>query len=128
MNANHVSIVLYGHDAHLLELRKWFLHSCGYRVLSAMTSTELTALPSAPTIQLLALCHTLSPAECIAAATLASTRWPAIKKLALVRDGSKAPAEICSEVFHPLDAPARLLTMVNELVGHSGGSSHSHSV
>jgi len=127
MNANHVSIVLYGHDIHLLELRRWFLHSCGYRVFAAMSLGELDTLPLAPQMHLLTLCHTLSPAECVAAAAVASSRWPAIKKLALVRDGSKAPAEIRSEVFHPFDAPTHLLMMVSELVGHSGSSSHSHT-
>jgi len=127
MNANDVSIVLYGHDIHLLELRRWFLHSCGYRVLSAMNLSELDALPLAPQIHLLTLCHTLSAAECVAAAEVASSRWPAIKKLALVRDGSRAPAEIRSEVFHPFDAPTHLLTMVSQLVGHSVSSSHSHT-
>jgi len=127
MNANHVSIVLYGHDIHLLELRRWFLHSCGYRVFSAMSLGELDALPQAPPIQLLTLCHTLSPAECVAAAAVASSRWPAIKKLAFVRDGCKAPAEIRSEVFHPFDAPAHLLAMVSELVGHSVSSPHAHT-
>lgn len=127
MDATHITVVLYGRDAHLLELRKWFLHSCGYRVFSAMNLADLDAIPLEPPIDLLALCHTLSPDECAAAAAHASSRWPNVKKLAMVHDGSKCLAEIRSEVFHPLNAPSHLLTMVSELVGHAGSSPHSHT-
>jgi hypothetical protein len=127
MNATQISIVLFGHDARLLETRKWALHSLGYRVLTAMHLAELDRIPKTPPIDLLVLCHTLSAKECAHAVARASSRWPAIKKLALVRDASKRASQVLDQVLQTLDVPARLLTKVSELVGYAGSSSYSHT-
>jgi len=127
MTATQISIVLFGHDARLLETRKWALHSLGYRVLTAMHLAELDRIPNSPPVDLLVLCHTLSAKECAHAAAHASSRWPAIKKLALVRDSAKRPSKLLSQVRQTLDVSGRLLTMVSELVGHASSSPCSHT-
>src|ERR1700688_2914389 len=127
MRATQISIVMFGHNAHLLETRRWVLQSLGYRVHTIRRSAELDTLPLAPPVSLLVLCHTLSPKECGDAVTRASSRWPEIKKLVLLRDSSKKPSDLLGKVQHTLDIPARLLNTVTELVGYSGSSTYSHT-
>jgi hypothetical protein len=127
MNTSQISIVLFGHDARILDSRKWALHGLGYRVLSVMNLADLDRVPATPAIDLLVLCHTLSAKESAQAVAQASARWPAIKKLALVRDPAKRPSRIMGQVRQTLDGPARLLATVSELVGYAGSSSYSHT-
>ena len=56
-----------------------------------------------------------------------SLKKKAVKKLALVRDPAKRPSQILGQVRQTLDGPARLLTVVSELVGYAGSSSYSHT-
>lgn len=127
MKVDHISILLYGRDAHLLELRKWFLHSLGYRVYTAMTLAEFSAIPASPQISLITLCHTLSERECPAVIASASARWPEIKSLTLPRDVLRSASAVRDKTMHPIDAPTHLLTRVGELVGYAGSSSYSHT-
>jgi len=121
------SIVMYGHDARLLETRKWVLHGLGYPVQTVLRLSDLNRIPATPPVALLVLCHTLSPKECQDAIARASSRWPGIKKLALVRDSSKATSDVVSKVLQTMDIPARLLTTVRELVGCVSSSTYSHT-
>jgi hypothetical protein len=127
LKATQISILLYGHNARLLESRKWALQSRGYRVYAILQLTNFEDVPLAPRMDLLVLCHTVTPKECAAAVACASARWPEIKKLALVRDLGKRPAGILSRVLQTLDGPNRLLSTVTELVGYAGSSSYSHT-
>ena len=127
MKATQISIVLLGHDAHQLETRKWALLSLGYRVLVLMHRAELDRVPADPAIDLLVLCPTLSSKECAQAVAAASSRWPEIKALALVRDNSRRPSKLLAQVRQTLDVPGRLLTMVSELVGYARSSPCSHT-
>jgi hypothetical protein len=126
MNTSQISIVLFGHDARRLESRKWALHGLGYRVLTVMHLADLDSIPITPAIDLLVLCYTLSAKESGQAVADASARWPAIKKLALVRE-PKRGSGVLGQVRQTLDGPARLLTVVSELVGYAGSSSYSHT-
>jgi hypothetical protein len=127
MKATQITILMYGRDAHLLETRKWVLQSLGYRVLAIQRLAELNHIPLTPPVSLLVLCHTLSSKEGADAIARANSRWPEIKKLALVRDNSKNPSDLLGQVMHTLDGPALLLNMVGQLVGHAGSSSYSHT-
>ena len=127
MKPTHISIVLFGRDAHLLETRKWVLQSLGYRVLTVDRASELLDIPSTPPVALLVLCHTLSARECALGTAQASKRWPQVKKLALVRQGSQTPAGMLDQVLETLDGPTRLLATIGELVGYAGSSSYSHT-
>src|SRR5579862_7722187 len=98
MRATQISIVMFGHNAHLLETRGWVLQSLGYRVQTIRRCTDLDKIPLTPPVSLLVLCHTLSPKECEDAVTRASSRWPEMKKLVLLRDSSKKPSQVLDKV------------------------------
>ena len=127
MKSNQISVLIYGHDARLLESRKWVLQSCGYRALSVRNLATLNRVPLTPPINLLVLCYTLSPRECESAIAHAKLRWPNLKELALVRyNAARDSSPVLSYVQRALDAPDRLLSMVGQLVGYSTSSSYSH--
>jgi hypothetical protein len=126
MKSKHISVLIYGHDARLLESRKWVLQSCGYRALSIRNLAGLNRVPQNPQIQLLVLCYTLTAKECESAIAHAKLRWPNVKELALVRYSAGESAPILADVQKALDAPDPLLSMVGELVGHASSSSYSH--
>ena len=120
-----ISILMFGRDAHLLETRQLLFQSLGYRVLTIERLAELERIPQDPEIALIVLCHTLSAKERTDAVAQASSRWPGIRKLALVERNSKPPREVLGRVRHALDG--RLLSMVSELVGYAGSSPCSHT-
>jgi hypothetical protein len=127
MKSSQISILIYSRDAHLLETRRWVLESRGYRVLPVMHLSDLDRVPLTPPVSLLVLCHTLSTKERTAAIDHASARWPEIKKLALIQDGSKRSTAILRHVRQSLDGAARLLDTVRELVGYAASSTYSHT-
>ena len=127
MKSNQISVLIYGHDARLLESRKWVLQGCGYRALSVRNVAAFNQVPLTPPIHLLVLCSTLSPAECESAIAHAKLRWPNVKELALVRHhASRDLAPVLSDVHKAVDAPDPMLSMIGQLVGHSTSSSYSH--
>jgi hypothetical protein len=127
MDTMHISVVLYGRDAHLLELRRWFLHSLGYRVFTAMQLSDLDLIPIEQPVALITLCHTVSAADYTATVAKAALRWPDIKSLSLARDGSGISSAINLEAPRPMDAPTHLSNMITQLVGHSGSSPRSQA-
>jgi hypothetical protein len=127
MKSNQISVLIYGHDARLLESRKWVLQGCGYRALSVPTLAALNRVPLTPPINLLVLCYTVSTRECESAIAHAKLRWPNVKELALVRyNAVRESSPVLSAVQKALDAPDPLLSMVGQLVGHSTSSPCSH--
>ena len=127
MKSNQISVLIYGHDARLLESRKWVLQSCGYRALSVGTVAALSKVPLTPPIDLLVLCYTVTPSECESAIAHAKLRWPNVKELALVRhNAARDLAPVLGDLHRALDAPDPMLSMVGQLVGHSASSSCSH--
>ena len=127
MKSNQISVLIYGHDARLLESRKWVLQSCGYRALSIRNVAALNQVPLTPPIDLLVLCYTLSPTECESVIAHAKLRWPNVKELALVRySAARDLLPALGELHRALDAPNPMLSMVGQLVGHSASSSCSH--
>ncbi|HEX3569673.1 MAG TPA: hypothetical protein VHU44_02505 [Acidobacteriaceae bacterium] len=127
MKSKQISVLIYGHDARLLESRKWVLQSFGYRALSVRHLAGLNRVSLTPPIDLLVLCYTLTPKECDSAIAYAKLRWPNVKELALVRySAAREAAPVPAHVLKALDAPDPLLSMVSQLVGHSTSSSYSH--
>ena len=127
MKSNQISVLIYGHDARLLESRKWVLQGCGYRALSVRNVSALNQVPLTPPIDLLVLCHGVPPEECESAIANARLRWPNVKELALVRHhAGRDLTPVLSDVHKALDAPDPMLSMIGQLVGHSTSSSYSH--
>lgn len=124
MKADHSSILIFGHDEHLLLTRQWVLQSRGYRVLTASRLSQINSIPASPPMKLLLLCHTLRPTETAAAMSHARARWPGIKSLELIAEDSRAPAGILGQLLHTMDGPAKLVSLVDNLVGSSTPFSH----
>ena len=127
MKSSPISILIYGRDSRLLETRKWVLESCGYRALTVMHLADIDRIPPSPPVSLLVLCQTLSVKERAAALAHATSRWPDIKKLALIQNGSRKSTAILRQVRHTLDGAARLVDTVRELVGYAASSTYSHT-
>jgi hypothetical protein len=117
MKANKTSIIVYGYDEHLLATRQWVLQSRGYRVFTAANLAKFKSIPLSVPVRLLILCHSLSAEECDAATLLATSRWPGIKSLVLDFDGTRMPAGLLGQLLHTNDGPAKLLSVVNEIIG-----------
>ena len=116
MKLNQTSILMYGHDQHLLATRQWVLQSRGYRVLTVEHLSAIGSIPQTPPVKLLLLCHSVTQREGDAAIALATARWPEIQRLALVADSGRAPAGILGQLLHTMDGPAKLISMVGELL------------
>jgi len=126
MKSHQISVLMYGHDASLLDSRKWVLESRGYRVHTIQRLSQLNHIPATSPVSLLVLCHTLTSQDAVDASTRASARWPGLKQLQLVADSSRYPSQVLGQVMHTLDGPGRLIHKVSELVGHSASSTYSH--
>ena len=117
MKANKVSIVVFGHDEHLLATRQWVLQSRGYRVFTVSDASRLaTIAPNLP-VKLIIVCHSVSAEECAAVMALSTARWPSIEHLVLDADGSRMPDGLLGQLLHTMDGPAKLLSVVNEIIG-----------
>lgn len=119
MKKNQSSILIVGHDEHLLATRQWVLQSRGYQVLTVSTPDAIRTVPSSAPIRLVMLCHTLTPEETDGAGREAGERWPGVKCLNLIAEESRAPTGILGQLLHTMDGPGKLLAMVSELVGSS---------
>lgn len=127
MKATQDAIVLYGHDARLLNIRKWALESRGYRVLTVQNLGQLDRVPRTTSAALLVLCHTLSQKQCDQAVKRAAVRWPQIQSLSLLRDGAKRPKKFFGRIPETFVGATRLLSTVSELVGTVSSSPYSHT-
>lgn len=105
------SILVYGHEATLLQTRAWVLGTAGYRVFC--TKYKLESNSSEP-IDLLVLCHTLSPEERRNALLTLASEWPEAKKLQL-RPSSGLPENDVG-IFDIFEGPRGLLQKVDELL------------
>lgn len=119
MKRHQSSILIVGHDEHLLATRQWVLQTRGYQVATVADSVAVQKLRLSVPVRLLVLCHTLSAAEREAVTEAAIARWPGLKVLTLVADPGRAPSGILGQLLHTMDGPGKLLTMVTELVGSS---------
>jgi hypothetical protein len=119
MKSTKTSIVMYGHDQQLLATRQWVLQTRGYRVFIVPHPSKFASIPQNPPMKLLILCHSLTPEECGAAIALATARWPGIQTLTLDADGTRMPDGLLGQLLHTMDGPAKLISIVTELIGSS---------
>lgn len=119
MKKNQSSILIVGHDDHLLATRQWVLQSRGYKVFTMEDAGLIEKVPASAPVRLVVLCHTLSEAERAAAARISTERWPGVKILTLVAESGRTPSGILGQLLHTMDGPDKLLSMVNEAVGTS---------
>ena len=75
------SILLYGHDATLLETRRWVLETARFKVVTAVALPAVLTLMTQGSPELLVLCHTLTADERGAAIAAAAALRPPVKTL-----------------------------------------------
>jgi DNA-binding NtrC family response regulator len=119
MKKNQSSILIVGHDEHLLATRQWVLQTRGYQVVTVQDPAEIRKLPASAPVRLIVLCHTLSDSERETATRTSGTRWPGVKSLTLMAESGRMPSGILGQLLHTMDGPGKLLSMVTEAVGSS---------
>jgi hypothetical protein len=120
-----MSILLYGRDKHLLGTRLLLLQRAGYRVLVATELAQIDVLSRVEVIDLLMLCHSLTPEECGHVIDFCQFRWPFMKSLVLSALGSRCEGKSPDRVFETSQGPAKLLATLGHILDHQS-SSHSH--
>lgn len=113
MKHEPVTVVIFGCDKSLQETRQWVLQTRGYRALIALDVDTIQALPRARRIDLLLICHSVPQAERDAALAIAESRWPGCRNLVLTPDQSRIPTGILGQLFHTMDGPAKLISLVS---------------
>jgi hypothetical protein len=119
MKKSQSSILIVGHDEHLLATRQWVLQTRGYQVLTVHEPATIQKVKLSAPVRLVVLCHTLCDTERELAIAAAETRWPGVKTLTLVAESGRTPSGILGQLLHTMDGPAKLLSMVTEAVGSS---------
>lgn len=91
-------LLLYGSDAKLLETRRMVLEREGYHISAITDPISTEPYLSKTPFDLLILCHTLSPDDCLRVLSLVRLRWPRISTLHLVRGASSRPETLLAAV------------------------------
>jgi len=118
------SILIFGHDALLLETRSRLLEQTGYQVCRVANFDDLERILAAGQIDLLVLCHSLSMEECERSIAL-TFAWPQMKSLILTAGPKGYADQITGAVLDAMDGPAKLLSTVGKLV-ESESKAHTH--
>jgi hypothetical protein len=120
-----IFVVFYGRKQRLLDTRRRLLQEAGYQVWTARKIPEVFAITTEERIDVLILCHTLSPEERAWAIAFADVQSPPLKSIVLGARKSGYRGEVSQNVFDARDLPAALLAAMASLVG-GPSSAHSH--
>jgi hypothetical protein len=123
--ARPISLVLYGRKQRLLDMRRRLLQEAGYQVWTAGKIPDVFAIITEEPIDVLILCHTLSPEECEWAIAFADVQSPPLKIVVLSARKSGYRGEVPQNGLDASDLPADLLAAMASLVG-GPSSVHSH--
>ncbi len=112
------SILLYGHDARLLETRRWILEGCDFQVRTVSSLLALHETISTRQIDVMILCHSLSSEECERALDVAHLNSPGIKTLVLTAQDSICASAAGDDdaVLDTWEGPRVLLDTVQKLL------------
>jgi hypothetical protein len=110
------NILVYGHDANLLEIRGLILKKAGFNVWAAANSEDAAILALCQKIDVFILCHTLSKKECAAALDMAQSRRPAMKMVILTTRQSIVVRGKNFEFLSTFDGPAALVATAIRLL------------
>ena len=119
MRKNQSSILIVGTDEHLNATRQWVLQTRGYQVVAVARPELIQRVAKEAPVRLVVLCHSLTEQECRRAADSAARRWPGVKHLVLTAESQRMPTGLLGQLLHTMDGPAKLLSMVSDLVGTS---------
>ncbi len=110
------SVVLFGHDTHLLQTRGWLLASIGSRVTVVLDLPELLQVIVTEPCDLLILCHSLSSSDCAGALSLASRYAPKMRIVGLESGNPLTRHAFPPEVVISETGPARLVSTLESLL------------
>jgi DNA-binding response OmpR family regulator len=110
------SILVYGHEARLLETRRWVLEKAGFGVQVTMELQELERLTVNQGPDLLILCHTLSVNDCGEVLQRARELRPEMKVLLLTKHFPVSPEGAEVEVLSAFIGPKVLLATVEKVL------------
>jgi DNA-binding response OmpR family regulator len=108
------TVLIYGCDPRVLEVRRLLLRAQGYAVFAISDLSQMEGI--LVRVDLLIVCHSVPEADCTLAKDLAASRWPGIRDLILVALAAESDCIHGAERFFTIDGPARLVSVVRELV------------
>jgi DNA-binding NtrC family response regulator len=117
------SILMYGRNPSLLEIRARVLRSASYRVKTASCLEDIPQILSEEQIDMVILCHTVSPEDCdrVLALTALSPQTDSL----VLTSGSRGCHSQFGFAFDTTDGPAKLVSTIGKLV-ETASKSHTH--
>jgi hypothetical protein len=110
------SILVFGHDATLLETRRLVLKSVGFRVWTALEATLAIQILLEESIDLFVVCRSVSVEECEALLRTAHTLRPEMKNLVLSMNSLCTPADRRDTFLTSFLDPRGLISLIqNEI-------------
>lgn len=113
------NLLICGLDPLLLDTRRLILERCGYQVWCASNLVNARQIIQSRRVDLLILCHSLSTDECDQLRAIASIHSPQTKILTLSAGFKGCRGEMISQIFDTSDGPAKLLSVVEQLLPKS---------
>ncbi len=109
-------IVVYGHDPTLLDTRTWVLERAGYRVLQASQFSELEQAADSLSVDLVVMCHTLTPQQCEEARASLQRQQPATKRLLITTNRLFSLQAMGEPVISAFDGPRALIDVIEKVL------------
>lgn len=110
----HHSILMYGRDAELLEVRKMVLRTSGNDVLATTNPIDVEVFLRTKAIEVLILCHTVPEGERRRILNLIPLLSPGTKALVLIAGARSSPEEHHANL-DTMEGPRRLLEAIEQL-------------
>jgi DNA-binding NtrC family response regulator len=107
------SVLVFGRDYQLVHTRGLILEKAGFQVRTASSLPEIQQLLSKPTMDVMLLCHSLSPQDCAEALIITHERWPRIQTIALVSGSSGCGSKSADTIMEASEGPAKLISAVH---------------
>jgi DNA-binding NtrC family response regulator len=106
------SVLVFGRDYQLVITRSLILEKAGFHVRTATSVPDIQQLLSEPTMDVMVLCHSLSPQDCDEALLITHQRWPNMQTVALVSGSSSCGSEAADAIMEATEGPAKLINAV----------------
>ena len=106
------SVLVFGRDHQLVHTRTLILEKAGFHVHTAASLPDIRQLPSQPAIDVMVLCHSLSPQDCDKALSITRERWPAIQTIALTSGSRDCGSDLTDAVMEATEGPAKLIHVI----------------
>lgn len=108
------SVLLFGNDSHLLRSRRWLVESLGFKVFATDNILTLHQIFTEHPVDVMVLCHSLSPEESERAKAMAREYSPGTRVLILaVSEAHIGPENKCA--VSVAEGPKALLEAVEQL-------------